>query len=72
MSERRRRGKRSCNLFQARDHSALSATIRGQVTADDEEKAAASRISIEPVSLQDLIAALGIHTLTSALTTENR
>jgi len=50
----------------------LSATIRGHVTADDEEKAAASRISIEPVSLQDLIAALGIHTLTSALTTENR
>jgi ABC-2 type transport system ATP-binding protein len=50
----------------------LSATIRGQVTAVDEDKAAASRISIEPVSLQDLIAALGIHTLTSALTTENR
>jgi len=50
----------------------LSATIRGQVTADDEDKAAANRISIEPVSLQDLIAALGIHTLTSALTTENR
>jgi len=49
----------------------LSATIRGQVTADDEDKAAAHRISIEPVSLQDLIAALGIHTLTSALTTEN-
>ena len=50
----------------------LSATIRGQVTADDEDKAAAHRISIEPVSLQDLIAALGIHTLTSALTQENR
>jgi ABC-2 type transport system ATP-binding protein len=50
----------------------LSATIRGQVTADDEVKAAEGRISIEPVSLQDLIAALGIHTLTSALTTENR
>jgi ABC-2 type transport system ATP-binding protein len=49
----------------------LSATIRGQVTAEDEEKAAASRISIEPVSLQDLIAALGIHTLTNALATEN-
>jgi ABC-2 type transport system ATP-binding protein len=50
----------------------LSATIRGQVSAADEDKALASRISLEPVSLQDLIAALGIHTLTSALTTENR
>jgi ABC-2 type transport system ATP-binding protein len=50
----------------------LSATIRGRATAADEEKAAASRISLEPVGLQDLIAALGIHTLTSALTTENR
>ena len=50
----------------------LSATIRGQVTTEDELKAAEGRISIEPVSLQDLIAALGIHTLTSALTTENR
>jgi ABC-2 type transport system ATP-binding protein len=50
----------------------LSATIRGQVTTVDEAKAAEGRISIEPVSLQDLIAALGIHTLTSALTTENR
>jgi ABC-2 type transport system ATP-binding protein len=50
----------------------LSATIRGQVTVVDEAKAAEGRISIEPVSLQDLIAALGIHTLTSALTTENR
>jgi ABC-2 type transport system ATP-binding protein len=50
----------------------LSATIRGQVTPGDEDKASANRISLEPVSLQDLIAALGIHTLTSALTTENR
>jgi len=50
----------------------LSATIRGQVTPQDEDRAAASRISLEPVSLQDLIAALGIHTLTSALTQENR
>jgi ABC-2 type transport system ATP-binding protein len=49
----------------------LSATIRGQVTPQDEDRAAASRISLEPVSLQDLIAALGIHTLTSALTQEN-
>ena len=50
----------------------LSATIRGQVTPQDEDRAAASRISLEPVSLQDLIAALGIHTLTSAFTQENR
>ncbi len=50
----------------------LSATIRGQVTPQDEDRAAASRISLEPVSLQDLIAALGIHTLTSALTQVNR
>ena len=50
----------------------LSATIRGQVTPGDEATAVARRISLEPVSLQDLIAALGIHTLTSALTTENR
>jgi ABC-2 type transport system ATP-binding protein len=48
----------------------LSATIRGRVTPQDEERAAASRVSLEPVSLQDLIAALGIHTLTSALSQE--
>ena len=50
----------------------LSATIRGQATSDAEATAIANRISLQPVSLQDLIAALGIHTLTSALTTENR
>jgi ABC-2 type transport system ATP-binding protein len=50
----------------------LSATIRGEVTPDDERRATATRISLEPVSLQDLIVALGIHTLTSALTQENR
>lgn len=49
----------------------LSATIRGQITSEAESVAAAARISLEPVSLQDLIAALGIHTLTNALTTEN-
>jgi ABC-2 type transport system ATP-binding protein len=50
----------------------LSATVRGQLSPEDEDGAAVRRLSIEPVSLQDLIAALGIHTLTSALTTENR
>ena len=50
----------------------LSATIRGEVTPDDERRATATRISLEPVGLQDLIAAIGIHTLTSALTQENR
>ncbi len=50
----------------------LSATIRGKVSAADEQRAAEKRIALEPASLQDLIAALGIHDLTTALTQENR
>lgn len=45
----------------------VSATIRGRVTADDERAAVATRVSLEPASLQDLVAALGIHDLTAAL-----
>ena len=50
----------------------LSATIRGRVGAAVEQRAAELRIALEPASLQDLIAALGIHDLTTALTQENR
>jgi ABC-2 type transport system ATP-binding protein len=50
----------------------LSTTVRGELTPLDEQRAARSRISLEPASLQDLIAALGIHDLTTALTQENR
>jgi len=50
----------------------LSATIRGKVTPADEQVAAGKRIALEPASLQDLIAALGIHDLTTALTQEIR
>lgn len=50
----------------------LSATIRGKVSPADEQRADVLRIALEPASLQDLIAALGIHDLTTALTQENR
>jgi ABC-2 type transport system ATP-binding protein len=50
----------------------LSATIGGRVGAADEQRATERRIALEPASLQDLIAALGIQDLTTALTQENR
>lgn len=46
--------------------SIVSATIRGHVTPSDERTAAATRVSLERASLQDLVAALGIHELTQA------
>jgi ABC-2 type transport system ATP-binding protein len=42
-----------------------AATIRGRATADDEARAIAARVSLEPAGLQDLIAALGVGALTS-------
>ncbi len=50
----------------------LSVTIRGSVGPEEEDLAASRHVSLEPASLQDLIAALGIHDLTTALTQENR
>jgi ABC-2 type transport system ATP-binding protein len=41
----------------------LSATVRGTPSELDEEIAAAARISLEPPSLQELVAAIGIHDL---------
>lgn len=38
----------------------LSATVRGAVTLEDERRAEADHLSIEPASLQELVAAIGI------------
>lgn len=41
----------------------VSATVRGQITAADRELARRTHLALEPASLQDFVAALGIHAL---------
>lgn len=38
-----------------------SATIRGELSAQDRRRATDARVSIEPASLQELVAAIGLH-----------
>lgn len=41
----------------------LSATVRGTVDDDVEDRAAMSRVSLEPATLQELVAAIGVNSL---------
>jgi ABC-2 type transport system ATP-binding protein len=48
----------------------LSATVRGQLTDTELRHAAGIGVAVEPASLQELIAALGIYDVTTALSQE--
>ena len=39
----------------------VTATIRGELSSDDRQRAEAARVSIEPTTLQEFVAAIGQH-----------
>lgn len=53
-------------LAERRLGAILSATVRGHVDEELQERAAYGRVSVEPATLQELVAAIGLHALTEA------